>query len=218
MSKAVKTFALLSTVCLTGLSVASLTLVWRNWDLIWGRELTASLEEKTESLSQESEKNLISNPDEREVNKLEENKEEPASTQTLFIRGLKVELLDCTSKEIGSSFQTIACPYLVTSEQANTRLRVSSGRNKYNSVQARLIDGSGREYLSTRINLGSTTDSYQVTKSLVKDIPIRGTIVFDNVPNEIEDIKLLEMFGHLNSSLYTGNLRMQFRDITFSES
>ncbi|MGF1485929.1 MAG: hypothetical protein ACFBSE_02330 [Prochloraceae cyanobacterium] len=81
-----------------------------------------------------------------------------------------------------------------------------------------MIDGSGREYLSTRINLGSTTDSYQVTKSLVKDIPIRGTIVFDNVPNEIEDIKLLEMFGHLNSSLYTGNLRMQFRDISFSES
>ncbi|MGF1489428.1 MAG: hypothetical protein ACFBSE_20260 [Prochloraceae cyanobacterium] len=216
MSKTVKSLALVSALGLAALAVASTTMVVQNWD-----KLTSNRSHSEEGKEIEFEPNSFSNTksDRPLVNakELKEDKKDLPSGNVVNIHGLSIELLNCISQPISANVQTISCPYLVTSQQPQARLEMSSGKN-YNPAQVRFIDAQGREYISTRIRFGADINNYRVTKDLIKDIPIRGTVIFDNIPTSIADIKVLELYGNLNSQLYRGNVKVQFREVNLSSS
>ncbi len=56
----------------------------------------------------------------------------------------------------------------------------------------RIIDQDGNEYLHPEAKLGSATSTYSVNKKLAAGIPMKGELVFSNVPKKAL-IKLLEI-------------------------
>ena len=59
----------------------------------------------------------------------------------------------------------------------------------YNS---RIIDNDGNEFLGPEVSMGSATSTHSVNKNLASSIPLKGELVFSNVPKTLT-IKLLEM-------------------------
>ena len=202
MSKTVKSLASLSTVGLAVLSVGAITLLWQNWDNLFGRKL--------ELASERLDTQLVSNS-----NSVVAPQKTNQATDAQTVHGLKFKLLNCSATAISSEFKTIVCPYLVTSQQQGAQLQMQSGQYR-SPGDVRLIDAQGYEYLASKIKLGADVNTYQVRKDLIKDIPLRGEVVFDNVPNSVQNIVLLELRGDLESQLYRGDLRVQFRKVSLS--
>ena len=202
MSKTVKSLASISTLCLALLSVGAITLLWQNWDNLFGRKL--------ELASERLDTQLVSNS-----NSVVAPQKTNQATDAQTVHGLRFKLLNCSATAISSEFKTIVCPYVVTSQQQDAQLEMRLG--KYRSPSdVRLIDSEGNEYLASQIKLGADVNSFEVSKNLIKDIPLKGEVTFDKVPTSVDKILVLQLYGDLESELYRGDLRVQFRKVSLS--
>jgi len=207
MSKTVKYFGVVSGISLALISVGAITILGKVWDS-WNRE-SPQISSEQESLVSRTNFSLPLI-----------KKQVDTATEVQEISSLKFQLLNCTGKAISSEFKTIICPYLVTSKEEESLLDMRSG--KYRSPgKVRLIDSEGNEYLATQIKLGANIDKYEVTKDLIKDIPIRGEVIFERVPRKLNNIVVLELFGELEkevaSKSYYEDIKVQFRKVSLSQ-
>ncbi|MDJ0724441.1 MAG: hypothetical protein QNJ38_04950 [Prochloraceae cyanobacterium] len=198
MSKTLKGFALFSGAGLTLLSVGAITLVWKNWDLIWsqkGGEVPRSEVGLLPSISW--------------------NKTKEQITETIEISDLNFKLLSCTSKAVSSEFKTITCPYLATSLSKGAELNIESG---HHDSPTRLIDDRGLEYIVSKTKLGASVSTHRVSKTLIKDVPIRGEIIFERIPTVLNKIVAIEVNGEIETQASHDDFKLQFRKITLSEN
>ncbi len=208
MSKTVKSWAVVAGISLALIAVGAITVIWKIWD---------SWEKRPEQVSSHKE-SLVSRTD---FSLPGVRREENIATEVQEVGGLKFQLLNCTSKAVSSEFKTIVCPYLVISSSEGAELEMRSGKYYSSSGKVRLIDSQGNEHISTQIKFGANTHEYEVTKDLIKDVPIRGEVIFDRVPRELQNITVLELFGELEkeveSKSYHEDIKVQFRKVNLSE-
>ncbi|MGF1487775.1 MAG: hypothetical protein ACFBSE_11855 [Prochloraceae cyanobacterium] len=200
MSKTLKGFALLSTAGLALLSVGAVTLVWKNWDLIWSQK------------GGEVPKGEVSSSPLISWKKTNQNIE---ITETIKISDLNFQLLSCTSKAVSSEFKTITCPYLATSLSKGAELNIERG---HHDSPTRLIDDRGLEYIVSQTKLGASVSTHSVSKTLIKDVPIRGEIIFERIPTVLNKIVVIEVIGEIETQASHDDFKLQFRNITLSEN
>jgi len=61
-----------------------------------------------------------------------------------------------------------------------------------NGQSTRIIDNEGNEYLRPEAGLGSAKSTYSVNKQMIPGIPMKGELVFSQVPPDVS-VKLLEI-------------------------
>ncbi|NEP76828.1 MAG: hypothetical protein F6K17_23440 [Okeania sp. SIO3C4] len=144
---------------------------------------------------------------------------ETTSTSAKFFeeQGIVYELKGCHKSNVGSSSQTINCTLLITSKQENVGLSLYSKKySLYPYPYSRMFE-AGKEYIGTRVKLGSYSGTSRANNSLIKDVPMESTIIFDNVPLQVNKIKGLEISSSLRSSYYNSYINVEFRNISLSE-
>ncbi|NEN90355.1 MAG: hypothetical protein F6K48_16150 [Okeania sp. SIO3H1] len=142
---------------------------------------------------------------------------ETTSTSAKFFQeqGIVYELKGCQKSNVGSSSQTINCTLLITSKQENVSLSLYS-KPYFSDPYSRMFE-AGKEYIGTRVKLGSYSGTNLANNSLIKDVPMEGTIIFDNVPLQVNKIEGLEISSLLRSSYYNSGIKVEFRNISLSE-
>lgn len=129
--------------------------------------------------------------------------------QTVEVSGYTFNLQECNN-----SGGTTTCNMLVTSNKQDRKLEIHGGRH---GDRNRIIDETGNEYLLSNAQLGSNTGLY-VSNSLSTDIPTRLIVNFEQVPNHINKIKLLELEMYSKSHNTTrAKLLVKFTNIPISK-
>ena len=126
-------------------------------------------------------------------------------------KGIQISLQECESLDQLEETKTVRCPFLVTSQKEDVKFQMYGGN--YYPKFVRFIDGFGNEYLSNQIELGSNSNNSYVEKRLMRDIPLKGAVLFEQVPVNVKQIKAIELYGQLDSTYFDGRLQYQFRDL-----
>ncbi len=126
-----------------------------------------------------------------------------------------VETVNCIYeyKESGFSNNTFYCLIMITSKEKERNVRVYNGWNQ----NTRIIDSNGNEYRCKQTSLGADYSNspggypnYAVNL-LISDVPIKSYLFFENIPQNIEKMNLLEIIISLDEGKHLGSV--QFRDI-----
>ena len=112
---------------------------------------------------------------------------------------LKFELQGCQR-----SGKKVTCSAWVTNTSKDSRGWVMLDTT-------RLVDTSGEQYKSSLINV---INSYRAPLSLVKDVPIKISATFMDVPTSVQDIALFE----IDTSIFVSEYKGQLRNIKITES
>lgn len=106
---------------------------------------------------------------------------------------------------------TIQCDFLVTNNGDDTTISISSAvimRSPPKIVAA----NTGEEFKSNRIKFG-TSESDNVSNILVQGVPTKLTIIFSQVPNQVNALTLLEIpYTNNKDSEY----KVRFRGVAIS--
>ncbi len=135
-------------------------------------------------------------------------------------QGLVYELKGCQKSNFSSNSQTISCTLLITSTQENVELYLYSNYSGYSGLTliskiSRMFE-AGQEYIATKVELGTSNSRSSVKNNLIKNVPIEGTITFDNVSLQVNNIDGLQISSGLISSYYTDYINVEFRNISVS--
>ncbi len=93
--------------------------------------------------------------------------------------------------------------FLITNNENDRGLQISD---------ARIIDDSGNETDASWYQLGNYSYGYWARNTLASGIPMKAIITFENIPDNINLIALLELYG--DSS---GSFKLQFRNIPITK-
>lgn len=164
------------------------------------------LEEKIEELADAS-----SSP------KTKPSSDEQTTTTTNSVehQGLVFDLQECQKSSTSPTTQNITCSLFLTSTQENARVYLYSDATS--SRKSRIIE-AGKENIATRVQLGSYSGNRHADNNLIKDIPMEGMITFENVPQEIEEIGVLQISSYLESSYYRDDIQIEFHNINLSDA
>ncbi|MEM1170874.1 MAG: hypothetical protein AAGJ08_17790 [Cyanobacteria bacterium P01_H01_bin.35] len=104
--------------------------------------------------------------------------------------------------------QSINCHLLITSTEKNARLTLYA---QSSGTRSRIIE-AGTIYLATQAELGTSSGS-RARENLIKDVPLKASINFDQVSLEVNKIEVMEII------LYSGNnkIPLEFRDVPLSD-
>jgi hypothetical protein len=116
--------------------------------------------------------------------------------------GILFQLKGCRSES-----STIKCTFLVI-DQAESRQLIIYGRRK-----SKIIDPQGNEYLVERVRFGSGAANGSVTQNLAQGIGLTALISFENVPNQVNQLALVEVSAYTQRQ---GPFTVQFRDVPVS--
>lgn len=137
------------------------------------------------------------------------------SAKSLEAMNIVYELQDCQKSNVGSIGQTISCPLLITSQRENVEFSLYS--NLGHTRSSRIFE-AGKEYLATRVKLGTYSSKIRAKNNLITNVPIEATITFDNVPLQVNNIDGLQISSGLISSYYNDYINVEFRNISLSEN
>ncbi|NEQ36760.1 MAG: hypothetical protein F6K40_10910 [Okeania sp. SIO3I5] len=130
------------------------------------------------------------------------------------VQGLVYDLKSCQKSNVNPKSQTISCVLLITSKQENVSFSLYSNRS---GRRSRIFE-AGKEYLATRVKLGTYSGTSRVRNNLITDVPIEATITFDNVPLEVNKIQVFQISSWLQSSYYNNGINVEFRNLSLSEN
>ncbi|MDJ0719787.1 MAG: hypothetical protein QNJ54_37125 [Prochloraceae cyanobacterium] len=189
-----KKIALVLVLLLGGVASWSMYAVLNNWDLIF-KPNSSNIAAQTEKDSRQ---------------------DRPKNTQTKTVasqsqKGIQISLQECESLDQLEDKKTVRCPFLVTSQKEDVKFQIYGGN--YYPKFVRFIDAFGNEYLSNQIELGSNSNNSYIQKRLIRDIPLKGAVIFEQVPVNLKQIKAIELYGQLDSTYFDGRLQYQFRDL-----
>lgn len=103
------------------------------------------------------------------------------------VKGTEVELEDC--KKSGDA---IICELLVSSGNDDKDLYVFATYGYGSNLHSRIIDDQGMEYLSTRVSIGSKSNTEIVTHTFVSGVSTKVVLRFEKISARINTIALLE--------------------------
>lgn len=89
-----------------------------------------------------------------------------------------MEKVSCQKSNVSPNSQTISCTLLITSKQENVEFYLYS--NDSSARRSRIFE-AGKEYIATRVELGTYSGTRRAKNNLITDVPIEATITFDNV-------------------------------------
>ncbi|NES64696.1 MAG: hypothetical protein F6K24_05255 [Okeania sp. SIO2D1] len=137
-----------------------------------------------------------------------------ASLASFEAQGLVYELKGCQKSNVSPNSQTISCILLLKSKQENVKFYLYSN---YSGTRRSRIFEAGKEYIATRVELGTSRGTSRVQNNLITDVSIEATITFDNVPLEVNKIEVFQISSYLESSYYRNDIKVEFRNISLSE-
>jgi len=134
-------------------------------------------------------------------------------------QGLVYDLKGCQKSNVSPNSQTISCTLLVTSQAENVKFYLYSNYspNRYSEARRSRIFEAGKEYIATRVELGTSRGTSRVQNNLITDVPIEATITFNNVSLEVNKIEVFQISSWLESSYYENGINVEFRNISLSE-
>lgn len=97
---------------------------------------------------------------------------------------------------------TVTCDLIVTNNEDDRELYIS-----YNT---RIFDESGNQYNASLIELGNNRSDFEAWLILIKGIPTKLRLSFNEVSSGIRKITVLEIVGGTSNS----RIKIQFRNIT----
>lgn len=122
-------------------------------------------------------------------------------------KGLDFELNKCSrTNENG----IIICIFSVTNKEDDTTIDIVAG----NSPNSRIVGSNGIAYDASNIEIGTESNPNVARVKLVKDVLIRGKLTFTDIPNDINNLSLLEIHSFLPRPRGEGFFPIQFRDIS----
>ncbi|WP_430015596.1 hypothetical protein ACQY1X_08720 [Microcystis protocystis FBCC-A270] len=143
---------------------------------------------------------------------------EPSSFNTdkiVKVQSLIFQFKECQRSAISSTLQNIKCSLLVTSTQDKNKLYIHGNYNSNN--RSRIIE-DGKELIATKVDFGSNSGTYQADNILIKDTPIEVIITFENVPQSINKVGVIEVSSYLESPEFNDNVKAEFYNKTLSSS
>lgn len=125
------------------------------------------------------------------------------------VQSLIFELKECQKSTTSSTLQNINCSFLVTSNQDKAKLYVYANYNS--DRRSRIVEG-GKEFIAKKVNLGSNSGSSRAENNLIKDIPIEITLTFEEVPQSLNKIDVIELSSYLETADFNDDIKVEFRD------
>ena len=124
------------------------------------------------------------------------------ATQIQSSRGIYFQLRGCQQES-----DVLTCELLTTDKDSERALTIyaSSG-----SRTSRIIDLQGNQYLPSSVNFGGAGNRGYIKQNLVQDIPLKASLVFDDIQIEDNQLALLEVVGYTQDQSY---FSVQFRDV-----
>jgi hypothetical protein len=129
------------------------------------------------------------------------------------VHGVTFELKSCKKLNSTPSNQSINCVFRITSYKEAATVSLFAGDN---SSRSRMIE-EGKEYLSSIVSVGSASNKYGVSNTLIKDTPMEAIITFNDVPLEVKKIETLSVISYLQSSGSNNDVNLTFRNIPLSQ-
>lgn len=136
-----------------------------------------------------------------------------SSSKSQEVHGVTFELQNCKKLNSTPSNQSISCVFRITSYKEAITVSLFAGSN---SSRSRMIE-EGKEYLSSTVSVGSASNEYRVSNTLIKDTPMEAIITFNDVPLGVKKIETLSVISYLESSGSNNNTNLTFRNITLSQ-
>lgn len=134
-----------------------------------------------------------------------------SSTSALDLGTMSVSLQGCDRST--KSVNVVKCSVNLVSKVDQT---VEVGNETYREPRTRVFDPQGVAYKAGIVEFGNSIDNsgFKVKTALIKDVPAKATLTFNDVPAEVKNFKALEV-----SVLAKGEKEMewqfpQYRDIT----
>jgi hypothetical protein len=135
------------------------------------------------------------------------------SPKSQEVHGVMFELKSCKKLNSTPSNQSINCVFRITSYKEAATVSLFAGDN---SSRSRMIE-EGKEYLSSSVSVGSASNKYRVSNTLIKDTPMEAIITFNDVPLEVKKIETLSVISYLENSGSNNDVNLTFRNIPLSQ-
>ncbi|MEM6866756.1 MAG: hypothetical protein AAF528_00030 [Cyanobacteria bacterium P01_C01_bin.121] len=136
------------------------------------------------------------------------NQTAPAeSIDSKTVAGYKFDLYECIRTDEAGM---IVCNFAISNQEEDRTLRILS----QNSPESRIIDSNGVPYEASRVDFGAESSPYQADTKLAQKILIRSSLIFGEVPDEVNILALFEISTYSHSERNYSTI--QFRDIEVS--
>jgi hypothetical protein len=120
------------------------------------------------------------------------------------VAGYQFDLYGCLrTDETG----VVICNFAITNQEADRTLRIYS----QNSPESRIVGSNGVPYEASNIDFGTESSPYQAETKLPQGVLIRSSLTFSQIPEEINNLALLEINAYTYSERNSSTI--QFRDI-----
>ena len=136
-----------------------------------------------------------------------------SSPKSQEVHGVTFELKSCKKSNSTPSNQSINCVFRITSYKEAATVSLFAGDN---SSRSRMIE-EGKEYLSSSVSVGSASNKYRVSNTLIKDTPMEAIITFNDVPLEVKKIETLSVISYPENSGSNNDVNLTFRNIPLSQ-
>ncbi|WP_287686161.1 MULTISPECIES: hypothetical protein [unclassified Microcystis] len=178
------------------------------------------LQRKIKELEDENESLKSSNIPSPSASVASDNKtvSEPSSSKAINVvkvQSLIFEFKECKKSEISSTLQNIKCSFLVTSTQEKNKLYVHGNYNS--NIRTRMLE-DGKELIATKVDFGSNSGGSQAENILIKDTPIEVILTFEDVPQSIKKVGVIEISSYLESPDFNDYIKAEFHNQTLSNS
>ncbi len=107
--------------------------------------------------------------------------------------------------------ERVKCSFLVTNEERDETLYLYA---KYGGIISRIITPQGSQLIANKVKFGGyESTSYIYNVNLVKNVGLAAEISFEGVPQQVNQLALIELTLKSSSS---GRFTVQFRDVPIS--
>jgi len=130
----------------------------------------------------------------------------PASERTVVSNGFRFNLVGCTLAN-----RSIECQVTAVSEKEDKVILLYSNDDYYHQRKSSVFDNVGNQYAPRLTTLGNKEGESSIEGRLIKGIPTRIKLFFENVSSETTSISMLELQADENSKRFS----VQFRNIAF---
>jgi cell division protein FtsB len=135
------------------------------------------------------------------------------SSKSYEAHGVTFELQTCKTSDTTPRSQSISCVFLITSQKDAAKVSLFAGNHR---ARSRMFEG-GKEYISSGVSIGTDSNQYAVSNTLIKETPMEAVITFDNVLLDVKKIETLSVLSYLESSDSNNDVSMTFRNLPLSK-
>jgi hypothetical protein len=131
-----------------------------------------------------------------------------ASTTGSAPDGFIFEGKSCTQRD-----RTIQCDGLITNTKED--IAVFLFADGYSS-DSRIVDSEGNQYIANEIVIGSKTDDEYQPVTFTQNIPVKITLVFQEVSSTAKNVALMEVLGSTTTNSAKADFSFQARNVPVS--